>query len=135
MPSTVAHGVLDVAGITIAMAGAIGAACYRRELGRGLVRVGRRWRLLAPPAEAPVGPPIEELGASLTRLRREMRSVPAGTPVARRRGLEAAYDDVLLQACRSLAIPDTMSDLRPGTDREAERLHLEYRLAEAGLSF
>jgi hypothetical protein len=53
--------------------------------------------------------------------------------MARRRGTAAAYEDLLVQAAHALGVPDTLSDLREGTDREAERLRLEHVLREAGL--
>ena len=54
------------------------------------------------------------------------------TPVARRRGLLAAYDDALADACRALGLPDLLSDIPDGVERELARLEVEQELVEAG---
>ena len=54
--------------------------------------------------------------------------------MARRRGTTAAYEDLLVQAARALGVPDTLSGVPEGTDREAERMRLEHLLREAGLA-
>lgn len=79
------------------------------------------------------GPPIEDTARALRRLRGEMRTPTPGTPMALRRGTTAAYDDLLAHAARALGVPDTLSGLPEGTDREAERLRMEHLLQEAGL--
>jgi hypothetical protein len=53
--------------------------------------------------------------------------------MARRLGLSGAYDDVLSDACRALGVPDTLSELPPGLERDSERLHVEQELEEVGL--
>ena len=53
--------------------------------------------------------------------------------MARRRGTVAAYDDLLAQAARALGVPDLLTELPEGTDRDAERLRLEHLLRDAGL--
>ena len=58
-----------------------------------------------------------------------------GTSMARRTGVElAAYDDVLLEACRAVDLPDALTGLPEGTERDAERLRLEFLLDRAGLT-
>ena len=100
----------------------------------GLVSLVRRVRMhLSPPPPEPSGPAIEELAAALRRVRPLVLAPAPGTPMARRRGTTAAYDDLLGQAARALGVPDLLTDLREGTDREAERLRLEHLLREAGL--
>ena len=55
--------------------------------------------------------------------------------MVRRNATLAAYDDALVQACLALGLPDTLTGLPPGTDREAERLRVESLLEAAGLRF
>ena len=87
-----------------------------------------------PPPPAPEGPAIEDLAHALRRLRGQVLSPAPGTTMAKRRGATAAYEDLLVQAAHALGVPDTLSGLRDGTDREAERLRLEHVLREAGLA-
>jgi len=90
-----------------------------------LVLRGVRTRLSPPPPEPSV-PAIEELAAALRRVRPLVLAPAPGTPMARRRGTTAAYDDLLGQAARALRVPDLLTDLREGTDRDAERLRLGH---------
>jgi hypothetical protein len=83
---------------------------------------------------APVGRPLEQVAADLRRLGRQLAHVPAGAPMARRRGLQAAYDDVLAEAAGLLEVPHTLDTVAPGRARDVERLRLQTALAEAGLS-
>lgn len=88
-----------------------------------------------PPPSGPAGPPIEALVADLRRLRRATLTVEPGTSQVRRSATVAAYDDALVQACLALGLPDTLSEVPPGPDREAERLRVEALLEAAGLRF
>jgi hypothetical protein len=98
-------------------------------MGSGLFR-----RLTRPRgAPEPTGPPIERIARNARRLRGELATVPSGTPMARRRGLARAYDDVLVDACRALGVPDTLSGLAPGLQRDCERLRIEQELEDVGL--
>ena len=83
---------------------------------------------------APAGRPIELVAADLRRLGRQLAHVPAGAPMARRRGLQAAYDDVLAEAARLLEVPHTLDTVLPGRPRDVERLRLQTALADAGLA-
>jgi hypothetical protein len=83
---------------------------------------------------APVGRPIEQVAADLRRLGAQLARVPAGAPMARRRGLQAAYDDVLVEAARLLEVPHALDGVPPGRARDVERLRLQTALAEAGLA-
>jgi hypothetical protein len=83
---------------------------------------------------APVGRPIEQVAADLRRLGAQLARVPAGAPMARRRGLQAAYDDVLVEAARLLEVPHALDAVPPGRSRDVERLRLQAALAEAGLA-
>jgi hypothetical protein len=103
----------------------------------GLRRLATLLRRLAlrvrPPLERPAGPPIERIARDGRRLRAELLAIAPGTPMARRIGVSRAYDDLLAEACRTLEVPDTLSGLPPGIERDAERLHVEHRLDAAGL--
>ncbi|SDC46770.1 hypothetical protein SAMN05660690_1554 [Geodermatophilus telluris] len=94
--------------------------------------VRRRARGLDPPPE-PVHRPVEQVAADLRRLAAQLDRVPAGSPAVRRRGFQAAYDDVLTEAAGQLAVPHGLATLPPGPARDVERLRLETALAGAGL--
>ena len=126
------------------MAGVIGLVVCTLMLGIAMAtflcqdeiaRTYRRARSGVRPAEpVPDGPPIEEVARSLARLRPQVLAPAPGTTMARRRGTTAAYEDRLVQAARALGVPDTISGVPEGTDREAERMRLEHLLREAGLA-
>ncbi len=96
------------------------------------LRARRRARGQHLPAE-PVHRPVEAVAADLRRLARQLDVVPAGSPQVRRRGFQAAYDDVLREAAAQFAIPTTLAGLPPGFPRDVERLRVETALADAGL--
>jgi hypothetical protein len=82
----------------------------------------------------PLRRPLQVVAADVRRLGRQIALVPAGAPMARRRALAAAYDDVLLEAALLL---DVATDLRAapvGPARDAARLRLLADLQEAGLA-
>lgn len=86
-------------------------------------------------ANGPVeGPrrPLERVAADLRRLARELAMVPGGMPMERRRGLLAAYDDLLVEAARLLDVPQQLTDVPPEA-RELERIRLLGSLEAAGL--
>ena len=128
------HGGLDGTGgalVTVALATAmLGAVLYQHEI---VTLARRQLRRLSPAPESPVGPPIERIASDVRRVRAEFRAQTPGMPMARRIGITRAYDDLLADACRSLNVPDTLSDLPPGTERDAERLVVEHELEQAGL--
>jgi hypothetical protein len=115
---------------TLMLGAAVALGLCRREMGRTFRRLRAH---LSPPPPDPSVPAIEDLAAALRRVRPLVLTPAPGTPMARRRGTVAAYDDLLGQAARALGVPDLLTDLREGTDREAERLRLEHLLREAGL--
>jgi hypothetical protein len=123
-------GLLVIALVTLVQCAILGAVLYQHEVGRVCRRLVRR---LLPAPEPPVGPPIELIAGNARRLRAEMAAIPTGTPMARRIGLAGAYDDVLADACRALGVPDTLSGLPPGFERDSERLHVEHELEQVGL--
>jgi hypothetical protein len=77
--------------------------------------------------------PLEVVAADLRRLARQLAHVPAGAPMARRRGFQAAYDDVLVEAAQLLEVPHTLRETPDGLAREVERLRVQAALADAGL--
>ena len=82
---------------------------------------------------APTGRPIEAVAADLRRLGRQVQPVPAGVPMARRRAVQAAYDDVLVEAAGLLGVPTSLPASAEGRPRELERLRLIAALRAAGL--
>jgi hypothetical protein len=124
-------GLVALVVCTLMLGAALGLALCQVELGQAVRRVRAR---LCPPPPAPSAPAIEDVAAAVRRVRRDVLATAPGTPMARRRGTLAAYDDLLAQAARALGVPDLLTDLREGTDREAERLRLEHLLRQAGLT-
>jgi hypothetical protein len=96
--------------------------------------VGRRAPGAQVPHSAAVRPrrPLEAVAADLRRLARELAMVPGGLPMARRRGLLAAFDDVLVEAAELLEIPNQLTAEPPAT-RELERMRLLASVEAAGL--
>jgi len=78
--------------------------------------------------------PIQVVAADVRRLARQLSLVPAGAPMARRRALAAAYDDVLIEAAVLLEIPHLMRTIPDGRARDVERLRLQAALEGAGLA-
>jgi hypothetical protein len=119
------------------VAGVVGAVAGLGWLARWLfgdarlpIRHGRR----AQDPPPPVHRPLEAVAADLRRLGRQLARVPAGAPMARRRGLQAAYDDVLVEAAELLEVSHTMTGTPPGLARDVERLRVRAALADAGLA-
>jgi hypothetical protein len=85
-------------------------------------------------APIPVGQrrPIQLVAADLRRLTTELSMVPGGMPMARRRGLLAAFDDVLIEAAELLQVPHQLP-AAPAATRELERMRLLAALESAGL--
>lgn len=96
-------------------------------------RFARAVHLLPPEPERAAERRIEVLAADLRRLHAEARAPRPGITMARQVGIVAAYDDLLLLACRALDIETTLAQIPPGVEREAERLRAEYLLGEAGI--
>ncbi|MFA6575318.1 MAG: hypothetical protein WCS84_07835 [Nocardioides sp.] len=98
-----------------------------------VLQVSRWLGLVAPQAPVPLGPPIERIAADLRRIRADLRQAPSGMPVARLRGWWAAYDDVLVTACRALGLEQCLESLLTPAARELERARVERTLVRAGL--
>ncbi|MBW0104940.1 hypothetical protein [Pseudonocardia sp. KRD291] len=99
-----------------------------------------RWRP-APPVRA-TRAPLQDLVADLRRLHAEHRGPPPSTRV-RRTAVLAAYDDVLLDVCAAVGIPDPplrATVTAGGTagaldaDRSLARLRTEAAVEEAGIA-
>jgi hypothetical protein len=94
-----------------------------------------RWvaAVVRRPREQPTSRPIERIAGDAGRVRAKLLALAADTPMPRRIGVLQAYDDLLAEACRALAVPDSLTCLPLGLERDAELLRVEYELAAAGL--
>lgn len=96
-------------------------------------RAGRALHLVGPPPPALPGPPLQQVAADIRRIRAQLDGAQPGVPVARRRGWLAAYDDVLVQACRALALQENLRTFPEGGERTLERERVERMLTDAGV--
>ncbi|HLN76715.1 MAG TPA: hypothetical protein VK204_06680 [Nocardioidaceae bacterium] len=126
-------GLLRILGCTALASIIVGGVLYARQIAVRAVQVGRRLHLVPPPPPAPMGPPLERLVRDLRRLEPEARRPREGTTHAKHRGVVAAYDDLLLDACRAVDVPTSLASLPEGIERESERLRIEFELERAGL--
>jgi hypothetical protein len=119
--------ILQIAAMTAALAAVFG--------GTGPLL---RWigRLIDRPRRVPetLRRPIQVVAADVRRLARQLSLVPTGAPMARRRALAAAFDDVLIEAAGLLEIPQVLRETPDGTGRDLERLRLLADLEAAGLA-
>ena len=99
----------------------------------GQLRIPRPFRRRPPNPFEATRRPLQDVAADLRRLARDVALVPGGTPLARRLGIQAAYDDVLVEAAGMLEVPHVLQEIAPGRARDAERRRLEIALAGAGL--
>ncbi len=83
------------------------------------------------PAEAPAGPPIQEVAADLRRLGRQRSGAASSSPFWFA-AVERAYDERLVLACRELRIPHYLTELT-GLDLDIERVRVEGQLEAAGV--
>jgi hypothetical protein len=128
-----AASLLYFAGIVAGVVGSVSVLGWLVRCVFGSARLPAVLRRRAPEPVRPSHRPLEVVAADLRRLSRQLAQVPAGAPMARRRGLQAAYDDVLVEAAELLEVPHTLGDTPPGLAREAERLRLQAALTAAGL--
>ncbi|WP_369258456.1 hypothetical protein [Geodermatophilus amargosae] len=127
---------LQLAGITAMLVGAFAALglLFRVFSGQLMLDVRARRRAREGDVPPPAAPrPLEAVAADVRRLGRQLDTVPAGAPQVRRRGLQAAYDDVLTEAAALLAVPHGLGAVPLGFARDVERLRLQTALADAGL--
>ncbi|MFD2091766.1 hypothetical protein [Blastococcus deserti] len=99
---------------------------------RWIRRASGRRRAARHPA--PGRRPLQVVAADVRRLGRSLALVPAGSPMARRRALAAAYDDVLVEAADLLEVPHELRTTPEGPARDLERLRLLASLEGAGLA-
>ena len=116
---------LGVGGLVLALRWFSGQAAADR-------RARRRAGGTAPAPASPPRRPLQAVAADVRRLTAAVAAVPAGAPVARRRGLLAAYDDVLVEAADQLEVPHALRTVPPGA-QELERIRLLGALEAAGL--
>ena len=135
MDGRVLTGLLEVVAISMVPVALMAVLIRRERIFEVCVSLGRRVHAVPTPAAPMAGPPLEKLAADLRRLRPEARSPRPGVPMARQKGIVAAYDGVLVATCRALGVDTSLGELREGIDREAERLRVEDALAAAGLSW
>jgi hypothetical protein len=109
---------------------AVPAVAMLRADRRSAGRPGHRAR---PTPPSPGRRPLQQVAADVRRLSRSTALVPAGTPMARLRGLWAAYDDVLAEAADQLEVPHALATAAEGRTRDVERLRLLTALERAGL--
>jgi hypothetical protein len=83
--------------------------------------------------EQPTGRPIEEIASNIRRLGAAYHGGPRGRSWVKSEAFRRAYDEALAEGCRALEIDSDILDLYPGTERDAERLRVEYLLMDAGL--
>lgn len=126
-------GLLRILAATAIAAVVVGGVLYPRRIRAVSVRIGRRLHLLPPAAPTPIGLPLEQVVRNLRRLQPEALRPRPGTTNAKHRGTVAAYDDLLLDACRAVEVPTSLGSLPEGLERESERLRVEYELEQAGI--
>ncbi|MBB3083332.1 hypothetical protein [Geodermatophilus sabuli] len=127
-----ATSLLYFGSIVVGVVGSVAGLGWLARCVFGTARLPVPHRRTSEPPQ-PVHRPLELVAADLRRLARQLARVPAGAPMARRRGLQAAYDDVLLEAAELLEVPHTLTGTPPGLARDAERLRVQAALAAAGL--
>jgi len=130
-----AWGAIDLALITVGVVGAFWLIAHAAGVLELSVRGARALHLMKPLPPVPTGMPIERIAADLRRIRPEALLPAAGTPMARRKAVVAAYDQALLDACRALGVPTELDTVTDGLERESERLRTEAELERAGVSF
>lgn len=127
------HGILIVLAGTAMLAAAVALVLYGDAVVRGVGWLGRRAGVLPEPPPLPLAPPIDQLARDLRRLRLARTQHSPGESMVRRQAATAAYDEALAQALTALGLPDSLSALRAGTERDAERLRVEWLLEQEGL--
>lgn len=129
-PGAVMAASLAQLGLVLALfcAAVVGFGPVERRLAR------RPWRRRSAAPGAASHRPLQVVAADLRRLARELATVPAGAPMASRRGLQAAFDDVLGEAAVLLEIPNRLAETPAGRARDVERRQLLAAVEGAGLA-
>ena len=135
MDGNIVVGLLWVAAISLTPLLAVYLLVRVNLLYELCVRLGRRAYLFHTPPELPVGPPLEQLVSDLRRLRPEARSRKPDVSNARQKKILADYDATLVATARALEVPTTLTQLRDGWERDAERFRLEHALTLTGLDW
>jgi hypothetical protein len=120
---------LEIAGVVAVVAALI---AWTGPTARWVIR--RRQRRAAARRPEAGRRPLQVVAADVRRLGRQITLVPAGAPMARRRALAAAYEDVLMEAAVLLDVPNDLRAAPVGPARDAARLRLLADLEEAGLA-
>jgi hypothetical protein len=128
-----AWGVVDLALITVGLAGTLWLIAHAADVLDLGIRCARALHLVPTPPVAPAGMPIERIAADLRRIRRQALMPAMGMPMARRRAIVAAYDEALLDACRALDVRTDLDGITDALERESERLRTEAELERAGV--
>ena len=119
--------------ITAGVVAAVWCVFNGARLRRAARTLGRAGHVIPPPPPTPVGMPIERIASDLRRIRPQVRVIGKGTPMVRRRGIVAAYDDALVDACHALGVSTELDQLTDALERESERLRTEAELERAGI--
>jgi hypothetical protein len=120
---------LQIGGIVAVIAALI---AWTGPVLRLIRRIRERRRSARDPS--PGRRPLQVVAADVRRLGRSLALVPEGLPMARRRALAAAYDDVLIEAALLLEVPHELRTTPDGHARDLERLRLLAALEGAGLA-
>ena len=130
--STIPPLPLAMAVITVVGALAVGLVLHHQRV-RSWTR--RRLDRAFPRPELTHARPFEQLARDLLRVRADLLAIPPGTPMARRRGIIEAYDELLAEACHELGLDDSLGDFTrvPLERRQRERTQVEQALDRAGL--
>lgn len=132
MPEGVLAGLLSLATTVVIVAVAIALVLNGRAILGRVRALLRDLGVLRAPPPRPTAMPIERIARDLRRLRGQV-SRREGEPVARHRGVVAAYDGALVDACSALGIATDLTALPDGADRDAERLRVETEVERAGI--
>jgi hypothetical protein len=126
-------GVLVLGLITAGVVASVWCVFNGTRVRTWAVSLGRAVHLVPPPPPTAYGMPIERIASDLRRIRPQVRLPASGMPIARRRGIVAAYDDALLDACRALGVNTELDRITDALERESERLRTEAELERAGV--
>ncbi len=125
-------GLVYVLGVTAVGVAVMWCVLNTARVGSLLARLSRWAGLVECETPVPTCIPIERISADLRRIRAEFVRLPAGMPMAKRRGIMAAYDDALVDACKTLEVTTELNQVE-GFEHEIERIRTEQALEHAGV--